>query len=174
MAVAQAARPKLTVTTIDITPDVSLLKKAGEVNYKIPQALSELVDNSIDAAVPGEKLHVEVTLTQKGGEKHIIVADDGRGMKDQEAADAMVMARSAKRPGKIGEFGLGLKTAASNLGGWFQIVTTTSDSKVALSLVYDEDEFVKRGEWKIEMERIPKTFARGTLITIKRPKVNIY
>src|SRR5438876_12319279 len=102
MAVAQAARPKLTVTTIDITPDVSLLKKAGEVNYKIPQALSELVDNSIDAAVAGEKLHVEVTLSQKGGEKHIVVAADGRGMTDKEATDAMNMARAVKRSGKSG------------------------------------------------------------------------
>ena len=51
--------------TVDITPDVSLLKKAGEVNYKIPDAVGELVDNPLDEREPGQKLTIEVIVGQR-------------------------------------------------------------------------------------------------------------
>ena len=161
-------------TTIDITPDVSLLKKAGEVNYKIPDALADLTDNSIDARLPGQKLVVEITLSQRGGQKHIVVADNGTGMSADTAGKAMVMAYSSKERGAIGEFGFGLKTACSNLGGRFEIVTTTEDAKVATRIVYDEDVFIRNGTWKLELEEAPKPFPRGTRITISALKVNLY
>src|SRR5437016_4118744 len=104
---------------IDITPDVSLLQKAGEVNYKVPQAIAELVDNAIDARIPGRKLTVEVTTGQRDGQKQISVVDNGGGMTQGEAEKAMVMAHSTKDQGKIGKYGLGMKTACSNLGAHF-------------------------------------------------------
>lgn len=161
-------------TKIDITPDVSLLKKAGAVNYRIPQALAEFVDNSIDAGITGQKLHVEVKTGQRGGGRYILVADDGRGMTPEEAAKAMVMAHSGKKPGKIGEFGLGMKTACSNLGSYFEIITATKDAEKALRIVYDEDAFLESGTWELEMEEVPKTFPHGTVITVSRLKVNLY
>lgn len=159
---------------VDITPDVSLIRKAGEVNYKIPQALAELVDNAIDEGLPGKKVTIEVTLGQKAGEKYIVVQDDARGMTEERARKALVMAHSAKKPGKIGEFGLGMKTACANLGSSFEIITTTSDSDVAYRLVYDEAEFIKKGKWEIEMEEVPKTFKHGTRITVTALKINLY
>jgi len=36
---------------IDITPDKTLFPKLGSSGYSIPQALAELIDNSIDARV---------------------------------------------------------------------------------------------------------------------------
>src|SRR4051794_4603817 len=114
--------------TVDITPDVSLLRKSGEVNYKIPDAVAELVDNPLDEQEPGKKLTIEVTVGQKRGEKFLQVVDDARGMTPEQAASAMIMARSTKTSGKIGEFGMGMKTACSNLGGHFEIVTCTADA----------------------------------------------
>lgn len=159
---------------IDITPDVSLLPKSGEVNYRLPDALAELVDNSIDARVASSKLNVEVKLSQRGGQKHIVVADDGTGMTQAEAKKAMVMAHSGKKPGKIGEFGLGMKTACSNLGGHFEIITTTADAAKALRIEYDEGEFLKNGTWQIDLTEVAKPFDRGTQITISKLKVNLY
>ena len=117
--------------TVDITPDVSLLKKAGEVNYKIPDAVAELVDNPLDEREPGQKLTIEVTVGQKAGEKYLQVVDDARGMTPEQAADAMVMAKSTKDKGKIGHFGMGMKTACSNLGSCFEIITCTAGAKKA-------------------------------------------
>lgn len=159
---------------IDITPDVSLLKKAGEVNYKIPDAVAELVDNPLDERESGRKLTIEVTTGQRAGAKYLQVVDDARGMTPEQASAAMVMARSSKTKGKIGEFGMGMKTAASNLGAHFEIVSCTADADHAVRLVYDEIEFMKAGKWEIVMEEVPKPFDHGTTITITKPKANLY
>jgi hypothetical protein len=159
---------------VDITPDVSLLKKAGEVNYKIPDAVAELVDNPLDEREVGKKLTIEVTVGQKSGEKYLQVVDDARGMTPEQAADAMVMARSQKDKGKIGHFGMGMKTACSNLGSRFEIVTCTAKAKKATRVIYDEDAFLKAGKWQIELEEVEKPFDHGTQIIVTRPKTNFY
>jgi Histidine kinase-, DNA gyrase B-, and HSP90-like ATPase len=163
-----------TTRTVDITPDVTLLKKAGEVNYKIPDAVGELVDNPLDEREPGQKLTIEVNVGQSHGEKYLQVQDDARGMTPDQAAAAMVMAKSTKTKGKIGEFGMGMKTACSNLGGHFEIVTCTADAAHATRLVYDEDDFIAAGKWEVEMEEVDKPFPHGTRIVITKPKTNFY
>jgi hypothetical protein len=160
--------------TVNITPDVSLLKKAGEVNYKIPDAVAELVDNPLDEREPGQKLTIEVTVGQKDGEKYLRVVDDARGMTPEQAADAMVMAKSLKEKGKIGHFGMGMKTACSNLGACFEIITCTAKAKKATRIIYDEDAFLKAAKWEIELEEVDKPFDHGTQITITKPKTNFY
>lgn len=164
----------MSTTVVDITPDVTLLKKAGEVNYKIPDAVAELVDNPVDEREPGKKLTIEVTVGQKKGEKFLRVTDDARGMTPETAAAAMVMARSAKPKGKIGEFGMGMKTACSNLGEHFEIITCTAKAETATRLVYDEAKFIAAGKWEIGMEQVEKPFPHGTSITITKPKTNFY
>ncbi len=168
------AKTQQATWTVDITPDITLLKKSGEVNYTIPKAVAELVDNEIDARLSGKRLTVEVTTGQKEKEKYITVAGDGAGMTREEAAKAMVMAYSQKKRGAIGEFGLGMKTACSNLGARFEVVTATADADVAIRIHYSEEEFIRQGQWKIELEEVPKSFDHGTVITIDKLKVNAY
>src|ERR1700728_855236 len=167
-------RPIDMTQVVNITPDVSLLKKAGEVNYKIPDAVAELVDNPLDEREVGKKLTVEVTVGQKAGEKYLQVVDDARGMTPEQAADAMVMARSHKDKGKIGHFGMGMKTACSNLGSRFEIVTCTALAAKATRIVYDEDAFLEVGKWEIELEEVDKPFDHGTQIIVTKPKTNFY
>src|SRR5919106_1468330 len=109
--------------TVDITPDITLLSKSGEVNYTIPKAVAELVDNEIKA---------------------------------------MVMAYSKKRKGSIGEFGLGMKTACSNLGAEFEVVTATMDADSAIRIHHDEEHFIANGRWEIALEEVEKPFDHGT------------
>lgn len=172
-----AAKSSAAATVVDITPDVSLLKKSGEVNYRIPDALAELADNAVDARIPGSKLHIEVTTGQKNKKSFVSIVDDGTGMSSEALAAAMVMGRSGKG-GKggttIGEFGFGLKTACSNLGAVFEIVTATEDSDNAWRLRYDESKFISGGKWEIEIESIEKPFEHGTRINIGELKVNLY
>lgn len=163
----------MTTRTIDITPDVSLLKKAGEVNYRIPQAVAELADNAIDARVPGKKLTIEIKIGY-GKKRYLEVADNARGMTPSEAETAMVMARSGKAGTAIGSFGMGLKTAASNLGAHFELVTATAEASVATRVVYDEADFLSRGTWELDVEEIEKPFEHGTIVRITEPKTNLY
>jgi Histidine kinase-, DNA gyrase B-, and HSP90-like ATPase len=162
------------MTKIDITPDVSLIQKAGAVNYKIPQALAEFPDNSIDDRIDGKKVTVEITVGQRAGKKRIVIADDAKGMTEDELSKAMIMAHSKKGHDEIGKFGLGMKTACSFLGSKFTIVTATKSAKKALRLVYDEEKFIESREWNLDIEEIEKPFKHGTVIEIEDLKVNLY
>lgn len=164
----------MATTTVDITPDISLLRKSGEVNYKLADAVAELVDNPLDEREPGQKLTIEVTIGQKAGEKYLQVVDDARGMTPEQAADAMVLARSHKGKGKIGHFGMGMKTACSNLGSHFEITTCTGAATMATKVVYDEEQFLAGGKWELVLEEVEKPFDHGTQIVITKPKANFY
>src|SRR4051794_1793584 len=106
---------------VNITPSPSLLPKSGQVNYTIPDAVGELVDNAVDARITGEFTTIDVYIGQKDGGK-IEVTDDGSGMGSDGLAEAWRMGASSKDGEAIGKFGLGLKTATTNLGRKVEIV----------------------------------------------------
>ena len=136
----------MTVETkiIDITPDKSLMPKIAFSGYTVVQAISELVDNSVDAKIDGEDLLVEINLSPDG----VSVADNGKGMNEKEAANSLRLAHSEKKY-QLGEFGLGLKTAAQSLGKKFTISTTPTGVDKKFVLVYDEDLWdVEKQDWK--------------------------
>ena len=135
---------------IDILPDRSLMPKIGQTGYSISQAVSELVDNSIDAREDGKALTVEIHFDSEKG--MIEISDDGLGMDEQTAANSIKLAHSEKK-NKLGEFGLGLKTAAMSLGKKFQILTTQKGSDEEYILEFDEEKWLKSGDWtKHEMK----------------------
>jgi len=135
---------------INILPDRSLMPKIGQTGYSVLQAISELVDNSIDAREDGKVLTVEIFFDSDKG--IVEVSDDGVGMDEQTAANSMKLAHSAKK-NKLGEFGLGLKTAATSLGKNFQIATTQKGSDEKYIMEYDEEKWLKSGDWtKHEMK----------------------
>ena len=94
---------------INILPDRSLMPKIGQTGYSVSQAISELVDNSIDAREDGIALTVEIYLDDK--KNTIEVSDNGFGMNEQTAANSIKLAHSGKQ-NKLGEFGLGLERQA--------------------------------------------------------------
>ena len=160
---------------INITPDKSLIKKLGLVGYRTEQAVAELIDNSIDARLNGTE-HIEVRLDFKLG--HITVSDDGSGMDLDGLRDALTIARETKGEGKLGQFGLGMKSACSSLGKSFVLTTSTPDSQSVFSAKYDEDHWLqdRSKDWtnfEIE-ENDKKSNWHGTKITISRVKVPLY
>jgi hypothetical protein len=135
--------------------------------------MGELIDNAVDARIAGELLKVEIYIGQKQGGS-IVIADNGAGMDTETFANAMRMGYSGKDEGAIGKFGLGMKTACTNLGRHFEIVTCRGDDETAHRVVYDEEAFLMANRWEIEIEEIEKPFPHGTAITITGPKVSIY
>jgi len=152
---------------INILPDRSLMPKIGQTGYSVLQAISELVDNSIDAREDGKALTVEIFFDSDKG--MVEISDDGVGMDEQTAANSMKLAHSAKK-NKLGEFGLGLKTAATSLGKNFQIATTQKGNDEEYIMEYDEEKWLKSGDWtKHEMKIKSGVDKRrsGTTIRIK-------
>lgn len=154
---------------VDITPDPSLLPKLGHAGYSVIEALSELIDNSIDARLVGSPLRIYIEMS----EGTISIRDNARGMSSEELGKAMTLGLSTKE-GMLGSFGLGLKTACTSLGKRFEILTRPLDGEVIYRLVFDEDEWGKTGKWT--EYKIDRLIGRGldehgTKITVSKLRV---
>jgi hypothetical protein len=159
---------------IDILPDRSLMPKIGQTGYSVSQAIAELVDNSIDARREGKLLTVMVLLSAEND--LVQVTDDGVGMSEETAANSIRLAHSAKQ-NKLGEFGLGLKTAATSLGKKFRITTKEQNSAEEYTLEYDEDKWLKEGDWtrhEMKVRSGAEKGRSGTTIAITGLHFRIY
>lgn len=166
MAVSQTKK-------INILPHRSLMPKMGQAGYSVSQAISELVDNSIDAR-SREPLTVEVNLDRK--KCAIQVSDNGLGMDEKSAANSIKLAYSSKKD-QLGEYGLGLKTAATSLGKKFRVVTTQKNSDKEYSLQYDEDQWIESGSWNEHDMEIKSGIDKersGTIVYIEDLRCKIY
>lgn len=162
---------------LDITPDKSLIRKLGSTGYRTYEAISELVDNSIDAR-GGRKVAVRVSIDYADGS--LGIEDDGTGMGLAELRDAMTVAKEAAHPqGKrLGMFGLGMKTACSFLGRSFSVVTSKAGSDTEYIVDYDEDEWegddsVGWGTFPYTMRKKQDPAAHGTRVRIGRLRVPV-
>lgn len=160
---------------VDITPDKTLIKKLGMTGYRTEQAIAELIDNAIDARLNDKTEHVDVILDFNL--MRITVSDDGRGMDLDEMRDALTIAKDPlKTRGRLGRFGLGMKSACSNLGKAFSIRTTRvhQDTLVA---EYDEKKWLgeKDRKWgNFEIGADGSGNGHGTQITISKLNVPLY
>ena len=165
----------MTTKTADITPDKSLFQKLGKAGYRTEQAVSELVDNAIDARV-GDSVRIDVELDFE--KRTITVSDDGSGMGFEELRDGLTIAKTAKDGAGLGRFGLGMKSACSALGKAFEITTARQDSKAKYSASYDQDAWLneRSASWDkfpIKESSKPKPW-HGTRIRISRINVPLY
>ncbi len=154
---------------IEITPHRSILTKISQTGYSIQEALSELIDNAIDARLPNKKLIVKINITPQ----KIEVIDNGRGMSEIESARAIRLGFSSKK-NKLGEFGLGLKTATSFLGKVFELNTTQINSNKRYIIKYSEDDWLKNGDWNeypFYIENGVNKKTSGMMVVIKKLKV---
>ena len=155
---------------IDISPHRSILVKISQTGYSIQEALSELIDNAIDARLPKKKLTVTIDISPD----MITIADTGKGMTEEDAAKSLRLGFSSKK-GQLGEFGLGLKTSTSFLGKSFGLITSPQNSGEEYVLEYDEDQWLEEGDWNkypFVVRSGVDPLKSGTTIMIKRLKVD--
>lgn len=156
------------IEEIDITPDISLMPKLSFSGYSAPQAIGELVDNAIDERLDKQILKVSINVKKDA----ISVADNGSGMNKRVASKALVLAFSKKKD-KLGEFGLGLKTACLSLGDYFEVITTAQDNKEEYHICFDRKkwETSKRG-WKVPCKtRKAEETDHFTVVNVNRLKI---
>jgi len=156
---------------IDITPDTSLYPKIGKSGYTLTQSLAELVDNAIDERSTNLQLNINIVLQND----FIIVEDDAYGMNKAIAEKALVLGYSAKK-NKLGEFGLGLKSACTSLGSKFTLKTYPSGSKFGYKYQYDEDKWSAKdsNNWMDKLGVFEKnTDKHGTSIKIENLKRHV-
>jgi len=138
----------MSLETFDITPDITLMPKLGNSGYSLPQAIAELVDNSVDARIDGKLLEVNILIDKNS----IIVSDNGKGMNKKSLVNALTLAHSEKK-GQLGEFGLGLKTSCNSMGESFEIITTPNKDSQQYKVVFDQKEWLNgKRKWEIDVE----------------------
>jgi len=120
---------------IDITPHRSILTKISQTGYSIQEALSELIDNAIDARIPEKELLVTVDISKDV----ITVTDNGTGMTEEQAGKSIRLGFSEKKQ-QLGEFGLGLKTSTSFLGQGFTLTTSQLGGDQEYTIKYDAEQ----------------------------------
>jgi len=106
----------------------------------------------------------------------IVIEDDGNGMDKDQASKSIVLAASKKKENELGQFGLGLKTAAMTLGKKFSIETKQKNSKEEYKIVFDKEEFNKNGSWEefyIYINKGVKKEKSGTKVTIDKLNISI-
>lgn len=158
---------------IDITPDKTLFPKIGQTGYTVAQALSELIDNSIDAR--DGSVEIDIKVDKKKG--YILIEDNGAGMDEAVAGNSIKLGSSRKKEGDLGQFGIGLKAACMSLGKKFTLETSPKGHDEEYVLIFDEDDFVSTGNWKEFEIQIKKGADKGksfTRIKIEKLKIKFY
>ena len=81
------------------------------IGYKFPQALADVVDNSIDAGSSEIKLEV-MAHPESAADSYVLLMDDGVGMTHDQLVKAMQLGGSNSSAESLGKFGMGMKTAS--------------------------------------------------------------
>jgi hypothetical protein len=140
--------------SVDITPDKSLIEKLGSVGFSPEEAIAEFIDNSIDALYDsrtGKRIvkgpaRIEVSLTAT----EILISDTSAGISDFD--NCMKAAWSEKSGVRLGQFGLGMKTASMSLGRLVDIHSKRIGECVEHSTTLDLDEWYKTDSWRIDVQ----------------------
>jgi len=156
---------------VNITPDTNLFPTLGNTGYRFSEAIAEFIDNSIDAG-SGTKVTIKINLSKE----KLTIEDDASGMSKDEFKNSLKLAFVSAKDKQLGEFGLGMKTAAITLGKQFSIYTTSIQKSLGLKYSFDETEWSKRNDWVAEIvEQIKENKnEHGTRIEIQDFKFKFY
>lgn len=160
------------INEISMIPHTSLFPKLGKTGYRFNEALAEFVENSLDAR-EGTKVNVSIEVKKD----FIRIIDDAKGMTINELENSLKLASSEKKEKHFGKFGLGLKTATTALGKYFEIKTSTAGEEYWHIFIYDEEKWLKEESWdKKEIIDFPKENSQlhGTDILIKKLNYSFY
>ena len=115
-----------------VVPSDALFEELGKNSYDYKDLLSELIDNSIAASIPGEILNVTITVNvDNNGTKHtFIINDNARGIPETNLGDASSPGM-LQTQNSLNEHGLGMKQAIAALGKLKYLCTKTSNQKNA-------------------------------------------
>lgn len=127
-----------------VEPSVDLLGSLRSVGYSAQAAVADIIDNSLDASATRVDIDVDVV----GGD-YIAILDDGEGMDSIKAEEALRLGGTAgdDRPGRLGRFGLGLKTASLSQARVVTVVSKKNGETTALR--WDLDYVAKSRSWAL-------------------------
>lgn len=166
--------------TFDLTPDPKVLIALTHTPIQPLDALSELIDNSIDsfrlAEVRGQAIQSPLIVIElpkraqilEGGGK-ILLRDNGPGLPEERAEMALRAGFSGNNPyDSLGLFGMGFNISSGKLGSRTRFITAEKSKSKALEVVVDLVEMSKAKNYHVPVAEIekPDQFSQGTLLEI--------
>ena len=148
-----------TKKSYNIVPDIRLLVDIGSANYTVPEAISELIANSMDARFEEGSLEIFVEI----GPEEISIVDNGVGMTENVLGESLRLSAqmdqvTGNTSSRKGMYGLGMKAACSSLGKVWKIVTRPPNDQNEYSVSIDLDSWLEqtdRRAWKVDVETNP-------------------
>ena len=127
----------------------ALMESLRATGYSLPDAVSDLIDNSIAAG----SRNIWLTFHWAGSESWASILDDGSGMSESELIAAMRVGsrspRESREPSDLGRYGLGLKTASLSQARSLTVATRTEKSCEEHVKRWDLDHLASTGEWQL-------------------------
>jgi len=165
---------------LDITPHPQILGILAMASLSWIDALSELIDNSVDSFGYAERVGEPVknpqielfipTLTDvKAGKGEFIIRDNGFGLDRQGINNAITAGFSGQTQfASLGLFGVGFNIASGKIGPKTTILSARKSDNFASEVVLDLDELIRTGKYEVEGHEVPKPegLEQGTIIKI--------
>ena len=127
----------------------ALMESLRATGYSLPDAVSDLIDNSITAGARDIRLHFQWA----GADSWVSILDDGCGMSEPALIDAMRIGsrspREAREPSDLGRYGLGLKTASISQARSLTVATRIAGRTGTSAKRWDLDHLASAGDWQL-------------------------
>jgi len=118
-----------------------------DIGYELPQAIADLVDNSIEA----NATEVRVDLAFGGADSWIRIADNGNGMDTETITESLrIGSMRDYREDDLGKFGFGLKTASLSQCRRVVVASRIAPRRARIEArVFDLDHIEHTNKWEI-------------------------
>jgi len=158
---------------IEVVPSAKrLMTSLRNLGYDLPQAVADIVDNSIAAGA--KTIHIDTQFN--GDDSWLRISDDGSGMSNPQLLEAMRYGsdRDYTAESDLGKFGLGMKTASLSQCQRLTVASRSSPGKAVIGYSWDLDHIQKTNRWEILPLTVTSVIseklqnAKGTVILWER------
>ena len=126
-----------------------LMESLRATGYSLPDAVADLVDNSITAGAR----NVWLSFHWAGAGSQVSILDDGCGMSEAELMEAMKVGskspREEREASDLGRFGLGLKTASISQARAVTVASKAHTKGRAAARRWDLDHLATAKDWQL-------------------------
>ncbi|MEW6330297.1 MAG: ATP-binding protein [Pseudomonadota bacterium] len=133
---------------IEVIPSAKrLIKSLRDMGYDFPQAVADVVDNSIEAKASIVAIDIEFD----GDNSWVRIADNGTGMKPDQLREAMRYgAERGYDADDLGKFGLGLKTASMSQCQCLSVASRWNPDRADIAAYsWDLEHIERTNKWEI-------------------------
>ncbi len=136
------------MTAVEVIPSAKrLIRSLRDMGYDFPQAVADIVDNSIEAGAT----RIEIDIEFDGDNSWVRIADNGTGMRPEELREAMRYgAEREYESDDLGKFGLGLKTASLSQCQHLSVASRWNPDRADVAAyAWDLNHIEKVNRWEI-------------------------